>query len=164
MPPGSAAPTRTPTASCASTCPRAPTCRCSRRPNSTPSPPGSTVGRARRLASRPPTKCSPAWWTRRRTSSRHEIRRVFATDLESAKGITIAVAVAGLLLGICLVAYYGFGAVTAALLAVGWGGFAVLVCYHLGLYGLLGVAWFAILPHRSRRALAACLWGRMVRD
>ena len=62
---GSAAPTRTPTACCASTCPRAPTCRCSRRPNSTPSPPGSTVGRARRSASRHPTRCSPGWLIRR---------------------------------------------------------------------------------------------------
>ena len=84
MPPGSAAPTRTPTACCASTYPRAPTCRCSRRPNSTRSPPGSTVGRARRLASRHPTRCSPRWWTRPPTPSRHEMRRVFVTELESA--------------------------------------------------------------------------------
>src|SRR3954464_1393620 len=84
MPPGSAGPTRTPTAWCASTCPRVPTCRCSRRPSSTRSPPGSTVGRARRSASRPPTRCSPRWWTRPPTLSRHEMRRVFATELESA--------------------------------------------------------------------------------
>src|SRR3954468_14580279 len=84
MPPGSAGPTRTPTAWCASTCPRVPTCRCSRRPSSTRSPPGSTVGRARRSASRPPTRCSPGWWTRPPTLSHHEMRRVFATEFESA--------------------------------------------------------------------------------
>src|SRR5687768_7231984 len=40
---------------------------------------------ARRSASRPPTRCSPRWWTRPPTPSRHEMRRVFATELESAK-------------------------------------------------------------------------------
>src|SRR3954463_7845937 len=81
---GSAAPTRTPMACCASTYPRALTCRCSRKPNSTPSPPGSTAGRARRLALRHPMRCSPRWWTRPPTPSRHEMRRVFVMELESA--------------------------------------------------------------------------------
>src|SRR5215213_2195930 len=84
---GSAAPTRTPMACCASTYPRAPTCRCSRKPNSTPSPPGSTAGRARRLALRHPMRCSPRWWTRPPTPSRHEMRRVFVMELESAEDI-----------------------------------------------------------------------------
>src|SRR4051794_29344957 len=91
-------------------------------------------------------------------------RRSTSARALTLAGITLAVALAGLLLGIGLVAYYGFDAVTTALLAVGWGGFAVLVCYHLGLYGLLGLAWVALLPHRSHRALAACLGGRAVRD
>src|SRR3954453_10367680 len=81
---GSAAPTRTPMACCASTYPRALTCRCSRKPNSTPSPPGSTAGRARRLALRHPMRCSLRWWTRPPTPSRHEMRRVFVMELESA--------------------------------------------------------------------------------
>src|SRR5258708_27198639 len=42
--PGSAASAKTPTACCASTCPKAPTCRCSRRSNSTISHGGSTPG------------------------------------------------------------------------------------------------------------------------
>src|SRR4051812_43105021 len=84
---GSAAPTRTPMACCASTYPRALTCRCSRKPNSTPSPPGSTAGRARRLALRHPMRCSPRWWTRPPTPSRHEMRRVFVMELESAAGL-----------------------------------------------------------------------------
>ena len=61
---------------------RALTCRCSRKPNSTRSRPGSTG--ARRLASRHPTRCSPRWWIRPPTPSRHQMRRVFATELESA--------------------------------------------------------------------------------
>jgi hypothetical protein len=52
--------------------PWAPTCRCSRKPNSTQSRPGSTAGRAGRSASRPPTRCSPRWWTRPPTPSRHQ--------------------------------------------------------------------------------------------
>src|SRR3954467_9954622 len=87
---GSAAPTRTPMACCASTYPRALTCRCSRKPNSTPSPPGSTAGRARRLALRHPMRCSPRWWTRPPTPSRHEMRRVFVMELESAASFPAA--------------------------------------------------------------------------
>jgi hypothetical protein len=67
---------------CASTYPRALTCRCSRKSNSTRSRPGSTG--ARRLALRHPTRCSPRWGTRLPTPSHHEMRRVFATELESA--------------------------------------------------------------------------------
>jgi IS30 family transposase len=40
--------------------------------------------RARRLASRHPTRCSPRCWTRLRTPSRHQMRRVFVMELESA--------------------------------------------------------------------------------
>src|SRR5918995_5535607 len=41
------------------------------------------VVRTGRLASRHPTRCSPGWWTRPRTPSRHEMRKVFAAKLES---------------------------------------------------------------------------------
>src|SRR4051812_41005227 len=47
--------------------------------------PGSTNGCARRSASRHPTRCSPGWWTRPPTPSRHEMWRVFVMELESAK-------------------------------------------------------------------------------
>jgi transposase, IS30 family len=40
---------------------------------------------ARRLALRHPMRCSPRWWTRPPTPSRHEMRRVFVMELESAK-------------------------------------------------------------------------------
>src|SRR3954447_8088493 len=82
MPPGSAAPTRTPTACCASTWPlgtdlsvfsQAELDAIAARLNS-----------ARRSASRPPTRCSPGWWTRPPTPSRHKMRRVFVMELESA--------------------------------------------------------------------------------
>jgi hypothetical protein len=54
--PGSAAPTRTPTACCASTSPRAPTSPPSPKPGSTPSPTNSTAARA--SASTSPTRPS----------------------------------------------------------------------------------------------------------
>src|SRR3954453_18732683 len=38
---------------------------------------------ARCLASRHPTRCSPRWWTRLRTPSRHQMQRVFVMELES---------------------------------------------------------------------------------
>jgi putative membrane protein len=70
----------------------------------------------------------------------------------------------GLLLGAGLLHYAGLGAVAAALRTVGWGGAGAVLAFHLGLFGLLGLCWFVILPRRSGRTAAACVWGRMVRD
>src|SRR5688500_4581280 len=39
---------------------------------------------ARRLVLRHPTRCSPRWWRRWPIPFRHEMRRVFVTELESA--------------------------------------------------------------------------------
>ncbi len=58
----------------------------------------------------------------------------------------ILAAIAGVILGICVVGYYGFGAVVDALLTIGWGGFVIICLYHLVLYGLLGLCWWVIVP------------------
>jgi hypothetical protein len=58
--PGSAAPTRTPTACCASTSPRAPTSAPSARPSSTPSPANSMTGPASASASPSRPSTSPS--------------------------------------------------------------------------------------------------------
>lgn len=76
---------------------------------------------------------------------------------------TIIAAVAGLILGTVIVGYYGFGEVATALGAIGWGGFFVVCAYHLALIGVLGLAWYAILPPPHRQ-LRAYLWGRLIRD
>jgi putative membrane protein len=77
--------------------------------------------------------------------------------------VTIIAALAGLLLGTSIVAYYGFSEVIRALLAVGWGGFAAICAFHLALYGLLGLAWRVIVPSPAASAWTF-VWGRLIRD
>lgn len=76
---------------------------------------------------------------------------------------TIIAAIAGLLLGTAIVAYFGFGEVLRALGTIGWGGFAIILVYQLALYLLLGASWWAIAPP-PRDRLRAYVWGRLVRD
>jgi glycosyltransferase 2 family protein len=76
---------------------------------------------------------------------------------------TLIAVLAGLLLGTGIVAYYGFGEVIHALLAVGWDGFAAICAFHLALYGPLGLAWRVIVPPPAAGALTF-VWGRLIRD
>jgi glycosyltransferase 2 family protein len=80
------------------------------------------------------------------------------------KKLSLALAVLGLLLGTLLVGWFGAGRVFAGVLSVGWGGFALIVAWQLGLFVLLGVAWDVIAPRREGRRLWLFIWGRMVRD
>lgn len=73
------------------------------------------------------------------------------------------VAVLGLALALYLVVYVGVGAVVSAAVAVGWGGFAILCLYALGLFPLLAAAWYALLP-APRTGFKIFVWSRMVRD
>jgi putative membrane protein len=74
------------------------------------------------------------------------------------------VALLGLALAIYSVAYTGFGAVFSAVIAVGWGGFALLCVYALGLFVVLGCAWYVLLREWSLPALRIFVWARMIRD
>jgi len=76
---------------------------------------------------------------------------------------TIIAAIAGLILGTAIVAYFGFGEVLTALGTIGWGGFAIILVYQLGLYLLLGACWWVIAPP-PRDRFRAYVWGRLVRD
>jgi putative membrane protein len=78
------------------------------------------------------------------------------------KTFTILLAIAGLLLGAALVAYFGFGEVVHGLVAVGWTGFLAIVAYHLAGIALLGLCWYLLSPHRV--PLRAFIWGRLIRD
>jgi len=75
----------------------------------------------------------------------------------------VAFALVGLGLATVLVAWFGAGRVLDAALAVGWRGFALLLTWQLLLFGLLGLAWTAIMPPEQRR-WKLLIWGRMVRD
>jgi putative membrane protein len=76
----------------------------------------------------------------------------------------VIVALLGLALAIYLVAYAGIGAVFSAVVAVGWGGFALLCLYVLALFIVLGSAWWVLLPESSLANLRVFIWARMVRE
>jgi glycosyltransferase 2 family protein len=76
----------------------------------------------------------------------------------------VIVALLGLALAIYLVAYTGIGAVFSAVVAVGWSGFALLCLYALGLFAVLGCAWYVLLPESSLANLRVFVWARMVRE
>lgn len=68
----------------------------------------------------------------------------------------------GLACGTLLVGWFGFARVTDAALSVGCAGFAVIAACQLVLFGVLGLAWNAIMPRGG--LLGFVTWGRMVRD
>jgi putative membrane protein len=70
-------------------------------------------------------------------------------------------AMVGLTLIAALVAYFGLGAVTRSLVAVGWTGFVAICLIHLALIAVMGIAWGALLPGTSPWVP---IWGRVVRD
>ena len=76
----------------------------------------------------------------------------------------VIVALLGLALASYLVAYTGIGAVFSAVVAVGWSGFALLCLYALGLFAVLGCAWYVLLPESSLANLRVFVWARMVRE
>src|SRR3954470_18745281 len=83
--PGSGAPTRTPTACCASTCRKAAPWPGWTRATSIWSPPASTIGPGRHSTTprrtRPSTACLPNW----SAGARHQTAVLFATEFESAE-------------------------------------------------------------------------------
>jgi putative membrane protein len=76
----------------------------------------------------------------------------------------VIIAALGFALALYLVMYVGLGAVFTAAIAVGWGGFAILCLYALGLFFLLGVAWHVLIPDSPVAELKVFVWARMVRD
>ncbi len=76
----------------------------------------------------------------------------------------LLIAALGLVLGLYLVRHIGFGAVWSAAVAVGGGGFAILCAYSLGLFPLLGSAWYLLSPGSSLKNWGTFVWARMVRD
>jgi putative membrane protein len=78
--------------------------------------------------------------------------------------LAILAAIAGIILGTCVVGYYGFGAVTGALLTIGWGGFAIVCLYHLVLFGLLGLSWWVIVPKHPVTKPWIFVLSRAIRD
>jgi glycosyltransferase 2 family protein len=83
---------------------------------------------------------------------------------EKVKKLSIALAVAGLMLGTLLVGWFGFGPVVKALLSVGGRGFALYCAWQLVTEIVLGVGWRIVAPLGGGQHLPPFVWGRMVRD
>jgi glycosyltransferase 2 family protein len=77
------------------------------------------------------------------------------------KAAPIIAAVAGMAMIGALVSYFGAGAVTRSLVAIGWTGFLAICLIHLMVISLEGVAWRLLVP---RAPLWVFLWGRLIRD
>ena len=84
--------------------------------------------------------------------------------VDPVKKLSIALALAGLLLGTVLIGWFGFGRVIAGVRSIGWEDFALIVGWQLVLFAVLGLAWDAIVPPREARRPWVFIWGRMVRD
>ncbi len=82
-----------------------------------------------------------------------------------ARQVRVAVfAALGLALAAYLVLSTGWRAVLSAAAAVGWGGFSLLCLCTLGLFGLLGAAWYVLWPFPPASGFWALVRARMVRD
>ena len=58
----------------------------------------------------------------------------------------------------------GFKPIVSAAMAVGWQGFTILYLYQLGLFVLLGTAWYVLVPISFDSRVSIFIWARMVRD
>lgn len=74
------------------------------------------------------------------------------------------IAIIGVALTAFLVLHTGLNSVIAAAVGVGWTGFAILCLYALGLFAVLGIAWYVLLPGSAPAQLRIVIWARMVRD
>jgi putative membrane protein len=77
------------------------------------------------------------------------------------RAASIIAALAGVAVMTALVMVFGAAAVTRALLAVGWGGFAAVCLIQLALIATMGIAWRGLVARAPARAF---VWARLVRD
>ena len=72
--------------------------------------------------------------------------------------------VAGIALLTALVAHYGLHAIVHALTTLGWGGFAVVIGFHLLLIAMMGSAWWLLGVGRPDARAWRFMWGRLIRE
>src|SRR5437660_12287955 len=112
--------------------------------------------------------CGPArfrpWRDSRAVSCARRLRERAAHRPDPMKWRTLIIAGLGLALALYLVWYVGVGAILAAAVAVGWGGFALLCLGSVALFGLLGSAWHVLLPASSGAGAWIFVRARLVRD
>jgi glycosyltransferase 2 family protein len=80
---------------------------------------------------------------------------------ERLRFVPIVGAAVGLAAIGALVVHFGADAVIRSLVAIGWGGFAVVCLIHLALIAVMGIAWWALVPSAPAWVF---IWGRLTRD
>ncbi|MBI4366910.1 MAG: flippase-like domain-containing protein [Deltaproteobacteria bacterium] len=79
------------------------------------------------------------------------------------KRLFVVAAGLGLVLAVAIIAYEGFGAVTQAFAAVGFGLVVVIVLRGVQIASA-GLGWWIIFPPEARSPLHVCLWVRFIRE
>ena len=79
------------------------------------------------------------------------------------KRLLIIAAGLGLALAVAIIAYEGFGAVTKAFAAVGYGLAVVTVIRAVELAGA-GLGWWILFPPEAKAGLRQCVWVRFIRE
>jgi putative membrane protein len=80
------------------------------------------------------------------------------------KRLTIIGLIAGLVAAMALVLSQGAGAIWHSAALIGLGGFALILCYRLGVVVVMGTSWWMLGRHRGDARLGRYVWGRLVRD
>lgn len=88
-------------------------------------------------------------------------REAAANVVAGVKKRAILLGLLGVALAIALVVWLGADKVMRSVLAIGWGGLAILVLWQLALYVVLALAWGRVCPAARFFSL---VWGRLVRE
>ncbi len=78
--------------------------------------------------------------------------------------LSIGLGLAGLAAFTLVLGYFGAAKVAAAALSVGWHGLGLLSAYQIGIFLVLGLAWWVVAPRHSGLSGPGYVWSRMVRD
>jgi putative membrane protein len=77
--------------------------------------------------------------------------------------IAVLLLLVGVAVATGLVAWFNAGAILTTLVAIGWGGFALICAFHFCLIAINGVAWHVLTPDVPRRRWPIFIWARLVR-
>lgn len=80
------------------------------------------------------------------------------------KKLSIALALAGLILATLLIGSFGFAHVGRGVASAGFGGFAAVCVWQIVIFVPLGLGWDQLARARHIRRPLLFIWGRMVRD
>jgi putative membrane protein len=80
------------------------------------------------------------------------------------KPVAIILFILGALLGVALIAHFGFADVLHSLAAMSWAGFGAILGFRAILILIMGGAWWTLANNRSDSRWYRFVWGRLIRD